>query len=150
MTFKLSLVQCKYEINYSFSFFFPTVTSFAFDTLFFMFYQLFRFFIEFTSFSYFWFSVTILIHTDRCCEATRPENGGQSLQLNAAGFSFIVVITFWCMFWCCGKGKQYVFFLSLIILYLQENKVLYKKWYFSIALLKFPFLVKILNRVMQS
>ncbi|XP_071289767.1 neural cell adhesion molecule 2 isoform X2 [Agelaius tricolor] len=41
------------------------------------------------------------IITDRCCEATRRENGGQSLQLNAAVFSLIVVISFWCMFLYC-------------------------------------------------
>nr|XP_031361855.1 neural cell adhesion molecule 2 isoform X2 [Lonchura striata domestica] len=41
------------------------------------------------------------IITDRCCEATRRENGGQSLQLNAAVFSLIVVLSFWCMLLYC-------------------------------------------------
>ncbi|XP_068036773.1 neural cell adhesion molecule 2 isoform X2 [Anomalospiza imberbis] len=42
------------------------------------------------------------IITDRCCEATRCENGSQSPQLNAAVFSFIVVISFWYMLLYCS------------------------------------------------
>lgn len=85
------LALCKYCINY-FSLFFLSHSHCFF--LFLFFHILFSHFFSTFQSNF----MSIFIKADTCCEAHKGGIGSQSLQLNAAGFVFLIVISILCIF----------------------------------------------------